>query len=101
MPMTLDEGGAIPGEAAFKGDTEKNDHVPAMLSPGEVVLPRSITQAGDAPSKAMEFMKHLQGKAQKAGEKGESGSYAKIAEYKKALQAHLKQVEQIEKKGKK
>lgn len=29
-------------EAPVKGDSEKNDIVPAMLSPGEVVLPRSV-----------------------------------------------------------
>ena len=34
-------GGVVPGEAPYPGDDERNDQVPALLSPGEVVLPRS------------------------------------------------------------
>jgi hypothetical protein len=46
----------IPGKARFKGDTRSNDTVPALLSPGEIVLPRSVAQAPDAPQKAMKFV---------------------------------------------
>lgn len=46
----------IPGKAKFKGDTRSNDTVPALLSPGEIVLPRSVAQAPDAPQKAMKFV---------------------------------------------
>lgn len=35
-------GGQVPGVAPVKGDSPKNDIVPAKLSPGEVVLPRSV-----------------------------------------------------------
>lgn len=35
------EGGEIPGEANFPGDTEANDTVPIMASPGEAIIPRS------------------------------------------------------------
>ena len=38
------EGGNVPGNAKVFGDSYKNDTVPALLSPGEFVLPRSITQ---------------------------------------------------------
>lgn len=31
----------VPGQAKFVGDTTKNDTVPAMLSPGEIIVPRS------------------------------------------------------------
>lgn len=36
------EGGIIPGKAKVKGDSEKNDVVPALLSPGEAVIPRTV-----------------------------------------------------------
>ena len=34
-------GGPVPGEAKVDGDSETNDTVPAMLSPGEIVVKRS------------------------------------------------------------
>jgi hypothetical protein len=34
-------GGQVPGQANVSGDSPKNDTVPALLSPGEVVLPRT------------------------------------------------------------
>jgi len=37
-------------------DSTRNDTVPAMLSPGEVVIPRSITLAPDAPERAKAFV---------------------------------------------
>lgn len=36
-----DDGGVIPGEADFPGDTPMNDEVPISVSPGEAVIPRS------------------------------------------------------------
>jgi membrane protease subunit (stomatin/prohibitin family) len=50
------EGREIPGKAKFKGDTRSNDTVPALLSPGEIVLPRTVAQAEDAPEKAKKFV---------------------------------------------
>lgn len=41
-------GGHVPGEAAVPGDSEQNDTVPAMLSPGELVIPRSVPKTGQA-----------------------------------------------------
>jgi hypothetical protein len=35
-------GGKVPGKAPLQGDKPENDIVPAKLSPGEIVLPRSI-----------------------------------------------------------
>lgn len=55
-------GGNVPGKAAKPGDSKDNDTVPTMLSPGEVVIPRSITESKDAPQKAAEFIKHLKKK---------------------------------------
>lgn len=56
-------GGPVPGRAKG-GDSAKNDTVPAMLSPGEVVLPRSVTKADDAPDKAKAFVEAIRRKHQ-------------------------------------
>jgi hypothetical protein len=42
-----------------KMDNEKNDTVPAMLSPGEIVLPRSIVSSPNAPVAAAKFVEAL------------------------------------------
>lgn len=39
-------GGHIAGDAKVPGDSEENDTVPAMLSPGELVIPRSVPKDG-------------------------------------------------------
>lgn len=44
--MPYKSGGEVPGQAPVKGDSFKNDKVPAMLSPGEVVIPRSVIEQG-------------------------------------------------------
>lgn len=49
-------GAVVPGQAAVSGDSARNDTVPAMLSPKEIVIPRSITMSPDAPKKAMAFV---------------------------------------------
>jgi TP901 family phage tail tape measure protein len=41
------EGGMVGGKAQVQGDSLKNDTVPALLSAGEYVLPRSVTQNKD------------------------------------------------------
>jgi hypothetical protein len=41
-------GGHISGKAEVPGDSEENDTVPAMLSPGELVIPRSVPKTGEA-----------------------------------------------------
>lgn len=49
-------GAVVPGKAAVKGDSLKNDTVPAMLSPGEVVLPRSVMNSKDPVNNAAKFV---------------------------------------------
>lgn len=49
-------GAFVPGEAKVAGDNLKNDTVHALLSPKEIVLPRSVTLAADAPEKAKQFV---------------------------------------------
>jgi len=51
-----DIAGKVPGKAAVDGNSLKNDKVHAMLSPGEVVLPRTISHD---PPKAKRFVEHL------------------------------------------
>lgn len=75
LAMMAAQGGDVPGEAEVKGNSEENDKVPALLSPGEIVLPRSVTQAPDMEKKAIEFLRHL-----KSNKKG----YDKVADSRKA-----------------
>lgn len=83
------DGGPVPGKAPVAGDNEKNDIEPALLSPGEVVLPRSVTQSPDAVKKAAEFMAHLQ--ATKPQKKG----YGGVIESKKTLEDRVKHLEKL------
>lgn len=54
MPMKM--GGGVPGSASVPGDSYQNDTVKAVLSPGEIVIPRSVVNAKDAPDKARAFV---------------------------------------------
>ena len=49
-------GKRIPGQAKVKGDSLKNDTVPAMLESGGVIIPRSHA---DSPSKAAAFVRTI------------------------------------------
>lgn len=42
--ICMADGGEVPGEANFPGDTEMNDTVPINASPGEAVIPRSSVE---------------------------------------------------------
>lgn len=44
----MEEGGQVPGKASVPGDSPQNDKVHALLSPGEVVVPRSIVPNPEA-----------------------------------------------------
>ena len=57
-PINFVGGGGVPGRATVPGNSPQNDTVPAQLSPGEVVLPRTIAHD---PKKARSFVEHLQG----------------------------------------
>jgi hypothetical protein len=43
-PINFKAGGGVPGQARVPGNSRDNDTVPAMLSPGEVVLPRTVVK---------------------------------------------------------
>lgn len=79
-------GSEIKGRAKFKGDTRANDTVPAMLSPGEIVLPRSVAQDADAPDKAREFVAALK-KKQKTTPKDFSQALTRLRELEARLDA--------------
>lgn len=49
-------GGKVTGKAKVKGDSPENDTVHALLSPGEIVIPRT---AAEDPDKAKAFIDHL------------------------------------------
>jgi hypothetical protein len=49
-------GGMVPGQAMVPGDDPRNDTVTAKVSPGEIVVPRTIAQSENAPEKAAEFV---------------------------------------------
>lgn len=50
------EGGKVPGKAEVSGDSYSNDKVHALLSPGELIVPRSISRDPDA---VRDFVIHL------------------------------------------
>lgn len=59
--LCMKAGGHVPGKASVPGDSYQNDTVNAKLSPGEVVIPRSVAQAPNAPQKAAQFMQGAKG----------------------------------------
>lgn len=66
------QGGNVPGTPQVPGkkDTVKNDTVATMLSPGEIVLPRSVTQSKDPVKAAADFV------AEKLRSKKGSGNHS-------------------------
>lgn len=49
-------GGRVPGKPMVQGNDPKNDTVPAMLSPQEIVIPNSVTQSKDPVKAGAEFI---------------------------------------------
>lgn len=56
MSAGMANGGVVPGKAKVAGDSPVNDTVSAQLSPGEVVIPRSIMESKDPASAAAAFV---------------------------------------------
>lgn len=50
------KGGHVPGKAVVAGDSYQNDIVDAKLSPGEIVIPRSIVNHPNAAELAAKFV---------------------------------------------
>lgn len=83
-------GGEIAGRAKFKGDTRSNDTVPALLSPGEIVLPRSVAQDEKAPEKAKKFVEAIKSK-----KKPSPKDYAQAIARLKELEARMDAMETL------
>ncbi len=79
--MYAAHGAYVPGKAKVAGDSPKNDTVPAMLSPGEIVIPRSKAKDAD---KAKAFIDELMRKKKAKDEPTKSG-YSKILELHRQL----------------
>lgn len=75
-------GGDVPGKAKVRGDSETNDTVKTLLSPGEVVIPRSIMQSDDPAANAAKFV---------ANELRKKGSGSSKADFKDALKQAISQ----------
>lgn len=83
------KGGQVPGKAKAKGDNYKNDTVPAMLSPGEIVLPRSVAQSDNAAEKAKAFVEEI-----KKSKKGKP-DFESLMRYQSALNERLARLEKM------
>lgn len=77
LGSALMNGGAVPGKAKVNADSPKNDTVHAMLSPGEIVIPRSLA---DNPERAKKFIEELL-------KSGDKPSYGKVLEAKRKAKA--------------
>lgn len=64
----LKQGGHVPGKPKVGGakNSYKNDNVKALLSPGEIVLPRSVTQSKDPVGEAAKFVQAVLAKRKSA-----------------------------------
>lgn len=62
--MVMESGGKVPGKPAVGGakNSYANDTVPALLSAGEIVLPRSVTQSANPAEAAARFVSAIQNK---------------------------------------
>jgi hypothetical protein len=54
--ISMKGGGFVPGQAKVSGDSMKNDVVNAKLSPGEIVLPRSVVNSKKPDEAAAKFV---------------------------------------------
>jgi hypothetical protein len=80
------KGGEIKGRSKFNGDTRTNDTVPALLSPGEIVLPRSVAQSEDAPEKSKKFVEAIKSR-KKTGKESLATALSRIQELESRINA--------------
>lgn len=82
----LARGAEVEGKAKYKGDTRSNDTVPAMLSPGEIVLPRTVAQSDNAPEKAKKFVEAIK-KQKRPSPKAYAQALARLQELESRMDA--------------
>jgi DNA polymerase II small subunit/DNA polymerase delta subunit B len=88
--MDFTPGGPVPGQAKFPGKNDpRNDTQKALLTPGEDVLPLSVTQAPDAPERAKKFVEMLQDRS------GNSKGYGKILKARGTLKDRVERLEKM------
>lgn len=73
LAINRSAGGKVPGKAIVKGDSIDNDIVPAKLSPGEIVIPRTVLQQKDPVTAAARF---VQAELRKHGAGGKKNLYS-------------------------
>lgn len=56
------KGEKVPGKAKVKGNSYSNDTIDAKLSPGEIIIPRSITMSKDPVNNAAKFVQAVMAK---------------------------------------
>lgn len=56
------KGKVVPGKASVTGNSLKNDTVDAKLSPGEVIIPRSVMESKDPAAEAAKFVAAIMAK---------------------------------------
>lgn len=88
--MTKSDGGIIPGASPLPGDSPVNDTVPAMLSPGEIVIPRT---ASKSPEKAKAFIDAL--KKRSKLDAGEEPSFGHVLAAQRQIHGRLSALEQL------
>lgn len=71
LMLAANKGAVVPGNPKVNHNDVKNDVVPALLTPKEIVLPLSVTEADDAPEKAKQFVEALIAKQGKSSGKEE------------------------------
>ena len=76
-------GGKVPGKALVKGDSPKNDVVKTLLSPGEMVIPRSVMESKDPVAAGAKFIASKLKEDKKYSEKGSKEEFK--AALKKAI----------------
>lgn len=67
--MLAAKGAKVPGQAKVKGDSLKNDNVKALLSPGEIIIPRSVVNSHDPVGEAGRFVAAILAKQSLKGKK--------------------------------
>lgn len=92
----LSDGGRVPGTAQVAGDSKANDTVPTMLSPGEIVVPRSATTNSE---KAKAFIDALMKENRGSSKKKEPMSYGEVLKAHRDLQARVAKLEKVSAQG--
>jgi len=76
-------------EGRLKTDDERRDRVPAMLSEGEIVLPRSVAMDPDAPDLAKQFVAAIKKRKYSRGGPVNAKGYGRVLEVQRELKQRI------------